>query len=322
MYKYFFRYDHVPQLKHEITFEEYIEKYTDKDLYKTTPVDDETRAALADFFSLDRLCDTPVRFAWLYRRNLARFYPIYKDELAIWEERKTREWFFDLYKTEHREHDGTFTLDEETKAQIARELSRTITDALTGNATETGKSNGTTGRTTDTTGGTTDSATDNGTNKQRAFSFQYPEANYQGGVIPYNLDNNPDVEFINTQSDSIGKDSSTHEGEGTSESHTKDDGTSTNAFENETNTKTDSTNITAEKSGDGSNATRGQETTTHWTEDVRREGKDLIDLANELISQLPSTDFFKRFTDKMSRCFQHDYLSDEIDEQEGYYNEL
>lgn len=240
----------------------------------------------------------------------------------MWTERKTREWFFDLYKTEHREHDGTFTLDEETKAQIARELSRTITDALTGNTTGTGSSNGTTSRKTDTTGGTTDSSTDNGTNKQRAFSFQYPEANYQGGVVPYDLDNNPSVEFISTQSDSIGKDSNTHEGEGTSESHAKDDGTSTNSFESETNTKTDSTNTTSETSGDGSNATRGQQTATHWVEDVNREGADIIDLANELIAQLPTTDFFKRFTDKMSRCFQHDYLADEIDEQEGYYDEL
>lgn len=313
-----FTYDYVPQLRHEMTFEEYLDKYTDKDLYKTTTVDDETKAALADFFSLDRLCETPVRFAWLYRRNLARFYPIYKDELAMWTERKTREWFFDLYKTEHREHDGTFTLDEETKAQIARELSRTITDVLTGNTTGTGKNNGTTSRMADTTGGTTDSSTDNGTDKRRNFSFQYPEANYQGGVIPYDLENNPSVEFINAQSDSIGKDSNVHDGEGTSENHTKDDGTSTTTSETETNTNTDSTNSTEEKSGDGSNATRGQQTTTHWTEDVNREGADIIDLANKLIDQLPSTDFFKRFTDKMSRCFQHDYLADEIDEQEGY----
>ena len=317
-----FTYEYVPQLRHEITFEEYLEKYTDKDLYKTTPVDDVTKAALADFFSLDRLCETPVRFAWLYRRNLARFYPIYKDELDMWTERKTRDWFFDLFKIEHREHDGTFELDEETKAQIARELSRTITDALTGNTTGTGKNNGTTSRTADTTGGTTDSSTDNGTDKRRNFSFQYPEANYQGGVIPYDLNNNPSVEFINAQSDSIGKDSNVHDGEGTSESYTKDDGASTNTFENATDTKTDSTNNTEEKSGDGSTATRGQQTTTHWQEDVRRQGGDIVDLASELISQLPSTDFFKRFTDKMSRCFQHDYLPDEIDEQEGYYDEL
>lgn len=314
-----FTYDYVPQFRHEMTFEEYLEKYTDKDLYKTTPVDEETKAALADFFSLDRLCETPVRFAWLYRRNLSRFYPIYKDELAMWTDRKTREWFFDLYKTEHREHDGTFTLDEETEAQIARELSRTITDALTGNTTGTGKNSGTTRRTADTTGGTTESSTDNGNDKKRNFSFQYPEANYQGGVIPYNLDNNPSVEFINAQSDSIGKDSNIHDGEGTSESHTKDDGSSSNTFENETNVKNDTTNETSEKSGDGSNATRGQQTATHWSEDVNREGSDIIDLANKLIAQLPSTDFFKRFTDKMSRCFQHDYLPDEIDEQEGYY---
>lgn len=317
-----FTYEYVPQLRHEMTFEEYLEKYTDKDLYKTTPVDDETKAALADFFSLDRLCETPVRFAWLYRRNLYRFYPIYKDELAMWTERKTREWFFDLYKTEHREHDGTFELDEETKAQVARELSRTITDALTGNTTGTGKNSGITSRTADTTGGTTDSSTDNGTDKRRNFSFQYPEANYQGGVIPYDLENNPSVEFINAQSDAIGKDSNIHDGEGTSESHTKDDGTSSNTFENETNVKNDSTNETSEKSGDGSNATRGQQTATHWSEDVNREGDDINNLAKELIAQLPSTDFFKRFTDKMSRCFQHDYLPDEIDEQEGYYDEL
>ena len=320
MLRSWFTYDYVPQLRHEITFEEYLEKYTDKDLYKVTAVDDETKAALADFFSLDRLCETPVRFAWLYRRNLARFYPIYKDELSMWTERKTREWFFDLFKTEHREHDGTFDLDEETKAQVARELSRTITDALTGSTTGTGKSNGTTTRKADTTGGTTESSSDSGSDKRRNFSFQYPEANYQGGVIPYDIDNNPSVEFINAQSDSIGKDSSTHDGEGTSESHTKDDGTSTNAFENETNVKNDSTNETSEKSGDGSNATRGQQTTTHWAEDVKRQGGDIVDLANELIAQLPSTDFFKKFTDKMSRCFQHDYLADEIDEQEGYYD--
>lgn len=314
-------YHDVPQLKHEQTFEEYLNEHTDSALYSSTAVDDATKTALRDFFLFDRLCDTPDRFAWLYRRSLARFYPIYKDSFDVWEGQKLKGWFFDNSKYKRTEHTGEGTLDEKTKADLTRELTRAIVDVLSGTSSNEGTTKSDTTTKNDSSSEGADAYTDNGTNKGRNFSFNYPESNYQGGVIPYDIDNNPSVEFINAQADSLGKDTTDHSGTNSNESHTTGSTNAAGSFQNSGTTSNNNKSDTTENSHDVSTGSRDQDTTTHWIEMHTRQGDNIVSLAREILSELPGTDFFNQFTEKMARCFQHVYLSDEIDEQEGYYND-
>ena len=114
-YPWFERYDRDPILRHEITFSELVEKLGSIEVYKNTSVNAETQNALNDFFAFDRLCDKEKKFLWFWRRRLNLFYPIYAQELEMWKERKTEKWFFDNYKNDSITHDGTFSLDEDTK---------------------------------------------------------------------------------------------------------------------------------------------------------------------------------------------------------------
>lgn len=265
-----------PIFKPQITFEEILAK---TDPYEDTEVDEATQKKLNNFFLLDHLCDTEKRFLWFWKRKLGIYYPIYKEQCEMWAERKLYKWFFDNYKDQTTTHDGSFHLSEQTVAELKAQLERTIKDIL--NANSTTDSN--------------DTSTTNG--KQRAFAFAYPESNFSGGVIPYDLDNNPTVEFISTQTDSLNRSTTD------SESHSETDSNST---DNQT---------TKEDSAQNSSGTRGQDTSTHWKETVNRQGDNINSLALELINALPQTDFFKQLTDKLKPCFQNIFILDETLEE-------
>lgn len=139
--------------------------------------------------------------------------------------------------------------------------------------------------------------------KSRDFAFVYPESNYSGGVIPYDLDNNPNVEFISTQADNVNRSSASTEQSG----NTKTDST------------TDSTSTTNEESS--SNADTTGNTDRDVTTTFTYTGTDISTLADQILAQLPATDFFRQFAEKLQGCFQRVYLVDEQLEEEGenYY---
>lgn len=306
-----------PLLRHEMTFEELAAKIGTSGIFSGTDVDTATQSALLDYFLFDRLCDREARFLWLWRRRVNAYYPVYREQLSMWEARRAEAWFFDNYKKQTTQHDGTFTLDETTKTEILRELERILSDIFSGKTTGTGKSSGTTDHTGDTDGETAENRTGAETGKNRGFSFNYPESNYSGGVIPYDIDNNPVVEFINTQNDGLNKSNTTDTANGTSEQHDtyKDDRSDEYTQSGTTDNTDDQT--TKETSEENANGTRDQNTETHWTEIVNRQGDNLNALAAELLDQLPRTDFFRQFADHLEPCFQKAFLLDELIEERG-----
>lgn len=301
---FFPNYKKDPLLKPEITFGELIDKIGSSEVYENTDVDSSTQNALNEFFLLDRLCDTQKKFLWFWRRRLNVYYPIYKQELEMWAERKTEKWFFDNYKSGNVKHDGTFTLDE----TITDTLNRTIKDVLeqTFGSKSTGKTTGET--TADHTGSfsnTSDGRDSSDNNsKDRRFAFNYPESNYSGGVIPYNLDNNPQIEFIDTQADGLKHDehTGTNHNETTGSDQSNDNGTSKGTSEGTTDSTTKHTvDNTTEQTN---NNTRDQDTATHWTEETKKQADNLNKLCDELISQIPTTNFFLKLVDKLAVCFE------------------
>lgn len=315
-------YGNDPMLKHEITFGELVNKLGTAKVYSGTAVDTETQTALNSFFELDRLCDAEKKFLFFWRRRLNLYYPIYKQELEMWAERKTEKWFFDNIKKSSTVHDGTFALDETTKA----ELKRTVEDVIanTFHSDTTGKTTGHTDVEHSGQNKTTEESSTSGdsSDKSRAFNFRYPEANYTGGVIPYDLDNNPNIEFIDSQADSLKKnehsDTSNSTVNGTDSYNDSSDstGTSTGTVDNKTDeTRSQTTNQTQTGSTD-------RDTVTHWTENYTKQGDNLNQLANELIEQLPTTNFFLKLISQLSICFQTIRLEDEEMEDFKEYGDM
>lgn len=314
-------YEYDPLLRHEQTFGELCDKLTTAEVFKGTSVDVDTQAAIRNFFELDRLCDTEKRFLWLFRRDTNSWYSVYLDEKAMWEERKIKKWFYDNERSNRTTHDGTVRLDETTLNTLKAELNRAIKDVYAGTTSGTDHSE-TTGSVANTSHEeSSGSNSDTATGKDRGFSFRYPESNYQGGVVPYDMDSDPSVEFIDAQSDKLTK----NESSGTTESTKDGNGTSSESSITNGNTsgKDDHTNdsTTTETSGHTANGTRGQDTTTHWTETEERRGDNINDLARELIEMLPTTNFFLKFMDHLKPCFQSSYLVDEMEvlENDEYF---
>lgn len=309
--RWFFSFERDPILKHEITFSELITELGNDEVYKGTSVDTATQSSLNDFFAFDRLCDKKSKFLWYWRRRLNLYYPIYKQELEMWEERKLEKWFYDNWKDETVTHDGTFALDETTKQELKRELTTTIKSVFSSKSTGETTSNTKnihSGEYENSSSGESDSTT---ANKNRAFTFNYPESNYQGGVIPYDIDNNPDVEFIDSQADSIRKSQTheTHSDSGNGTDSATDTGTATGTSKGTTDSTTNNTQATTE--GQTVDGSRDQDTTTHWTETKRRQSDNINKLATELIEQLPTTNFFLKFVKQLSICFETVRLEDE-----------
>lgn len=304
----------VPEFKREEYFKDLIAERGNTEVYKGTGVDEATQESLNEYFKYDFLCDTPDRFIWIWHRALLEAYPVYKDQMEQWTERKSYKWYFDNVKDNTKTHDGTFTLDEDTKADLLRTVTRALSDVLHStvdtDTTDSRVANGTTHSTSDedTSGESTDNS------KDRQFAFQYPESNYSGGVIPYDLDNNPNVEFISTQADRVLKSTNEHSDTTSSTS----DGTSkdTEEAKGTSDTITDSTNKQDEttKQTDGQTIARDQETETHWTETTTFKGDSINQLAKELLEELPATDFFAQFVAKLKNCFLNSFLFDEIEE--------
>lgn len=278
------------------------------DIWEGTGVDDETKSMLHTALDLEVLCDEKLdKWLFYWKRALLFNYPVYKDQAAMWAERKAKEWLFDNYKELTTEHVGAFHLDEATKEEIIEKIGRVI------DATVNGKFNGNTDRTIntvdhqDSSGDSENEYTNNTTAKSRAFNFSYPEANYTGGVIPYELDDDPDVEFISNQSDSVSRGNEEHSG---SEHYDNAaDGTSNTTDRSTTDNTTDTAenrneSINSEKNDDG---TRVQDTHETWKEVTNKQGDNINSIVDSLIAQLPMTDFFKQFVDKMLICFKRQY---------------
>ena len=340
----------VPEFAREEYFRDVVADIGNDAIYINTGVDSSTQNALDEYFAMDRLCDRRERFLWLWRRALNEAYPVYADQMEMWKERKAYKWYYDNQKDNVKTHDGTFKLDENTKAELIKaintkldEIGKSVTDTdRTGNSQTTGETHGTsentsTGHSTATgeshnenESTTTGNSTDTG--KQRNFAFAYPESNYSGGVIPYDIDNNPSVEFISTQGDAISKTHNEHtdttegaedgttssEENSTDTSNGKTSGTSAGSEENQenidstTDTTRNATGSTNEE--DNSISTKGQETATHWEETTTYKGDSLTAIARELLEELPATDFFSKFVAKLKNCFQNDFIFDEIEE--------
>lgn len=312
------RYSDDPMLRHQMTFEELEEKIGREKIFEKTNVDAETQEKLSLFFALDRLCDNEKRFLWLWRRNLLQWYPVYLDEMTVWAERKTMAWFFDNYKTEHKEHSGNINLDETTKTELKRTLARVFEGLLNGTEGQVSSSKSQTDTSGTSDNSHTGSDTKDSTGKDRQFSFNYPESNYQGGVIPYDIDNNPSVEFLNSQGDRLtkshdaGSDSSTDNGE-TSGSEANEQSGKLDTTRQQTDNQT--TNDTENQTGTGEKKALTEET---WTEDSRRQGDNINKLLDELLATIGNTDFFRKFTKRLQPCFRTSVLVDEIYEEDGY----
>lgn len=269
-------------LRHFETLEELKSDIGQNEIYKGCISDSETNDKLTDFFLLDRLGTYRKRFLWLYRRRINVYYPIYKDQLDLWASRKTYEWFYDNVKGEWLTHDGVYKLDEWSKTQLLKEITKNVIDNFTQHTDEQGTSD----------------TTEKG--KTRQFAFNYPESNYTGGVIPYDIDSNPSVEFINTQQDAITK----------NESHTE--------TQDEQDISSKDVNDTKQNENADNSGQHGEASQTNYIEHKSKQGDNINKLLIDLLDELPSTDFFRQFTDKLKPCFQNTYLVDEVLEEEGY----
>lgn len=278
------------------------------DIWDGTKVDAETQEMLVTALDLEVLCDEDLD-TWLFywKRALLIHYPVYKDQMDMWAERKKKEWLFDNYKEIVTEHEGTFHLDETTRNEILSELQRNIDDVFNGKFHGVSVRDADVSGHSDNSGNTSDEYTDTVNGKARGFTFSYPESNYTGGVIPYDIDDNPNVEFISNQSDSITRNITEHDGSSEytntedNTTHT-DDTTTTDNETNSTDNRGESANES--KTDDG---TRGQDTITHWIERVNKQGDNLNSLVDGLIAQIPATDFFRQFVDKMLICFKREF---------------
>lgn len=272
-------------MKHLPTFRQYLDEYGDIDLYDvpTVAVDDITRNALKVFFSDIVIGDTPARFPSMFRRAIMRYYPVYRDQIAVWAERTAKNWLYDNVRNYKLIHEGTATLDAKTIDVISSDAT------MIGRAISKGQ--------TDITSTSSSTGDTNESGKDRTFSFTYPESNYQGGVIPYDLENDPIVEFIDTQADNVSRKDTHSETVAENESQTR-------------NERQDDTTDTEQRKTDQTN-TVDQDTTNKWTESKVYDGDTLNKLTAELIEQIPMTDYFNRFTCNMFSCFEFIRFSDD-----------
>lgn len=355
----YLNYNDYKLLRHRKTLAEEVNARGYNAIFAGTDVDAETQTALVSYFSQDRLNAPFTKWQWLFSRNLNTYYPIYKDQLDAWTERKTYTWFYDNVKRETLESTKNTDLDETTSNQIAKTLAEIVQNTInetavtdrdnTKHSTYAGKvedsgsqnrtgsySNEDENNTNETTTGThQDTSAENG--KAREFGFNYPESNYQGGVIPYDLTNNPSVEFINNQGDRITKLDKTSSGTtGGTKGVTSDGSASGNSTENASDQRITNNSITQDGTDntdetkttnrtDNRNASTNDNTTENGTKatDIQEtineikthQGDNLNKLADDLINQIPTTNFFKQFTAVLYKNFQQCYLVDEIIEE-------
>lgn len=288
-----------------MTFREAAKKI---DIWEGTGVLEEDKKNLHTALDLEVLCDERID-VWLFywKRALLMNYPVYRDQAEMWLERKLHKWLFDNFKEIVTEHEGTFRLDETTRNDIVSNIMRNIHDDLTGTFQGTTTRNSDTTERIDEDGASEDHSEDETNSKTRAFSFSYPESNYTGGVIPYDIEDNPSVEFINSQSDSIGRTNSVHDGTSEYTSGTDRTGHTTEITKTDSTTNSDEDRTEEQDETKTDEGVKGQDTLTHWIEKVNRQGDNLNSLVDGLIAQIPMTDFFKQFVDKMLVCFKRTF---------------
>lgn len=314
-----YRYFQNPYTMDEERFMELIDRLGNDKVYGTVVTDAVTISALNNYFARDRLCDYPDAFIWLWRRALMKAYPVYRDAMDIWKERTVKGWFYDNNKTEKittgiavkRNLDLTKNVLEDIDKAVKAVLNgQRVTDVI---ADRVSAAKGT-------------SETDSETNvnevektKARNFNFAYPESNYTGGVIPYDLDNNPSVEFLSTQADAVGKreldrNTTEHaEGKTTADSTRNDTGKETRKTDDTTDTTTDEIRDTNTKANEAETKDTSQQVIREYT------ATDIEDITQKLLEDIQVTNFWEQFVVKLEPCFQGVYLVDENFEERGYH---
>lgn len=307
-----------PYCMDEEMFCELVERIGNDAIYGTVLTDAATISALNEYFARDRLCDYDKAFIWLYRRAIMRAYPVYKDSMDLWKERLVKGYFWDNQKSISTTTDRDRVKVGDLTKDIIGDVDRRIKEILDGNAvTDFTSTRNTDVKTTDdsTTTGTIDQTVNS---KNRQFAFNYPESNYTGGVIPYDLDNNPSVEFLNTQADGVARENTHTE----SESVTNEQGTSDtdeNYVSNQKH-KTDNTTSKTDDTDSTTNTKQNTKDTDNIDEIVIREytATDITDITDKVLAELPITDFFAQFADKLQPCFQRVYLADTNLRERGF----
>lgn len=274
-------------------------------------IDDKTADMLIDYFLMSRI-NTHLHdeFQWFFRRNINSWYPVYKQQIEMWAELMAKGWYFDNEKTTKKVHKGTANEQIEGLNETVRKLKRIIEDILN-SSTDTNLSDKATSRTTSersTQGG--DTSTDTTNSKDRAFSFRFPESNYTGGNIPYDLDNNPSVEFINSQGDTNRRSTVQHVGEYDEDQQATENGNSTDDWEQST--------IRDDKRDNNQNDDETTTVTTGQSKDSQNEYEETSDfdgdplylIAEKWVELLPTTNYFQQFMDNMSKCFNNFYYED------------
>lgn len=293
-------------------FINYYEDVGEDELFQNTEVDKTTRLALMNYFRFHELVTHRRMFQVFWENALNKYYPMYRDEIEMWKDRKMREWFFDVEKQDRKEHEGTFHLSEDVVSHVVEELRRRIDTTGNGQRDFSGKTDTESDRSGNVHIMGDESYTDTSNEKNRNFSFRNPESNYTGGVIPYDLDDNPSVEFISTQADAVGRRTSEHTGENTSDSTERYNDTASETRKDVDKTTTEEHADTTEDRGTGSEGTKNQDSVEHWIETIDREADNINKLAQDLIEQIPKTDFWNQFARRLRSVFRTSFTPSQI----------
>lgn len=282
-------------------------------------VDELTKVALVEHFLYSRICSLNVeRWRWMFKRNMRLYYPMYQQELSMWEEYRKLEWFYDKEKVNQKLHEEISTVDETTKdvLDLTDVTNRTQDTAGSGDSSGTGESSSHQDESgTSHSDDTTDTTV---TGKSRAFSFNYPEANYQAGVIPYDLDNNPDVEFISTQGDTVNKSDTHTTGQSDSRYSGEQDNTSNSSYNDRWSSTGNLTGKDDKKTDSTKDGKRDSTNTLYYHDRYDYDGNNIVDLADKLNELLQATNFWKRFVDRMEICFDMTFDDGRVWEDRRY----
>lgn len=303
-----------------LTLNDVLKTVTNAELYANTGVTDAEAELINDHFLYSRInsADTE-KFMWFFRRNLRRWYPVYKDQMEAWAKYKALDFFYDNVNKITETYTGTTTEARDISDEFVSDVRRAL-DVI-------GKTTTTQTTDTDTTSNTesrtdvdeSDSYVDNTSSKNREFGFAYPEANYQGGVIPYDLSDNPSVEFITSQTDGIGQGTTNHSGdfEGRTDYMDSASGTVDTTMDTDTETTNDTdetTNTTSNRNTDSD-----MQGTQDYVKTIESPGIYALDIAHRLIEILPLTDFWNQFMRNMSICFNC-FFSENFPEESIFFD--
>lgn len=294
------------------TFKEVIDEYTAAEVYKDTGVDQVTQDLLTHYFTYSRICVIePEKFIWFYRRALKTWYPIYKDQLEAWAKYKALGWYRDNDRVIIEKYMGENTEERGIKEDFLSAVKRIMTGETDTNVVGKVTTDTESGTKAETVTAQTDASNDVTNSKDRAFSFAYPESNYQGGIIPYDIENNPDVEFISNQADSISKTTVDHTGEldGTVDYNDTATGKST------TNQTTDTGQTNSSEGTDDTNSQREIDSQlagkNSYVKETTISGLYAIQIASDLFPLIQTTDFFNQLIQRLRTCFNLTYCEDD-----------